>query len=51
MATELTIAVAGGKGGTGKTTVSANLVCVAAEAGHKISYLDSDVEEPSGHLF
>lgn len=51
MKQKLTIAVASGKGGTGKTTVSASLACAAAEAGYKASYLDCDVEEPNGHLF
>ncbi|MFZ5597406.1 MAG: P-loop NTPase [Bacillota bacterium] len=51
MTAKLTIAVASGKGGTGKTTISANLALAAAEAGHKVSYLDCDVEEPNGHLF
>jgi MinD superfamily P-loop ATPase len=51
MESDLTIAVASGKGGTGKTTVSVNLACAAAEAGHEVFYLDCDVEEPNGHLF
>ncbi|MFZ5631260.1 MAG: P-loop NTPase [Bacillota bacterium] len=51
MAARLTVAVASGKGGTGKTTVSANLACVAAEKGNEVTYLDCDVEEPNGHLF
>jgi len=51
MTPELTIAVASGKGGTGKTTVSASLACTAADAGYKAAYLDCDVEEPNGHLF
>lgn len=51
MESNLTIAVASGKGGTGKTTVSVNLACAAAEAGHEVFYLDCDVEEPNGHLF
>ncbi len=51
MARNLTIAVASGKGGTGKTTISANLACAAVEAGHKAAYMDCDVEEPNGHLF
>lgn len=51
MKQKLTIAVASGKGGTGKTTVSASLACTAAETGYKASYLDCDVEEPNGHLF
>ena len=45
------IAVASGKGGTGKTTVATNLAVVCAEEGHRVSYADCDVEEPNGHLF
>ncbi|MEA4892588.1 MAG: ATP-binding protein [Peptococcaceae bacterium] len=41
------IAVLSGKGGTGKTFVSVNLSCAAAEA----VYVDCDVEEPNGYLF
>lgn len=51
MGARLTVAVASGKGGTGKTTVSTNLACAASEAGYKVSYVDCDVEEPNGHLF
>ena len=42
------IAVASGKGGTGKTTVAANLARVR---GAGIVLLDCDVEEPNAHLF
>ena len=45
------IAVASGKGGTGKTTVATNLAFVAAAAGRSVVYVDCDVEEPNGHLF
>ncbi len=45
------IAIASGKGGTGKTTVATNLAWVAARKGHSVAYLDCDVEEPNGHLF
>ena len=45
------IAIASGKGGTGKTTLATNLSVVAARAGHSVAYLDCDVEEPNGHLF
>lgn len=45
------IAVASGKGGTGKTTVAVNLAGVLAESGETVQYLDCDVEEPNGHLF
>ena len=42
------IAVASGKGGTGKTTVSANLAKVF---GAGVQLMDCDVEEPNAHLF
>ena len=45
------IAVASGKGGTGKTTVATNLARVASIQGLEVSYLDCDVEEPNGHIF
>jgi MinD superfamily P-loop ATPase len=45
------IAIASGKGGTGKTTVAVNLAMVLAESGLKVQYLDCDVEEPNGHIF
>lgn len=45
------IAIASGKGGTGKTTVSTNLALLLAELGEAVTYLDCDVEEPNGHLF
>jgi MinD superfamily P-loop ATPase len=45
------IAVASGKGGTGKTTIATNLAVVLAETGVRTAYVDCDVEEPNGHLF
>lgn len=42
------IAVASGKGGTGKTTVSTSL---ALSSETEVQYLDCDVEEPNGHIF
>ena len=45
------IAIASGKGGTGKTTVATNLAYVAARLGQSVAYLDCDVEEPNGHIF
>ena len=45
------IAIASGKGGTGKTTVATNLAHIAASNGRTVAYLDCDVEEPNGHLF
>jgi len=46
-----TIAIASGKGGTGKTTVAVHLAAWLAEQGRPVHYLDCDVEEPNGHLF
>ncbi|MBN2439095.1 MAG: P-loop NTPase [Deltaproteobacteria bacterium] len=45
------IAVASGKGGTGKTTFCVNLAYALAERGENIRLLDCDVEEPNDHLF
>lgn len=45
------IAIASGKGGTGKTTIAVNLASVLAEAGQAVQYLDCDTEEPNGHIF
>ena len=44
------IAIASGKGGTGKTTVAVNLAVTLAEQ-EPIQFLDCDVEEPNAHLF
>ena len=51
MATEMKLAIASGKGGTGKTTVATNLAWVAGRKGQHVAYLDCDVEKPNGHLF
>ncbi len=45
------IAVASGKGGTGKTTVSTSLALSLAAQGREIAFLDCDVEAPNAHLF
>jgi len=42
------LAVASGKGGTGKTTVAVNLARIF---GQEVQLLDCDVEEPNSHLF
>ncbi len=44
----MTVAVASGKGGTGKTTVA---VALALSCGRKCALLDCDVEEPNAGLF
>ena len=51
MPDDFVVAIASGKGGTGKTTVAANLAWVASRSGQKVQYLDCDVEEPNGHIF
>jgi len=45
------IAIASGKGGTGKTTIATNLACSIARTDKEVQYLDCDVEEPNGHIF
>ena len=42
------IAIASGKGGTGKTTVS---IALASALEESVQLLDCDVEEPNCHLF
>lgn len=46
-----TLAVASGKGGTGKTLVSTNLAVAQARAGARVVLVDCDVEAPNDHLF
>lgn len=48
---EFTIAVASGKGGTGKTTIAVALALALAEEGEQVTLLDTDVEAPNAHLF
>ncbi len=45
------IAIASGKGGTGKTTVAVHLAAALLFQKRTVQYLDCDVEEPNGHLF
>jgi MinD superfamily P-loop ATPase len=44
------VAIASGKGGTGKTTIAACLAVAAATRGRSVVYVDCDVEAPNGHL-
>ena len=41
------VAVASGKGGVGKSTVSANLACALAKRGEKVGLLDCDIYGPT----
>jgi len=45
------IAIASGKGGTGKTTVATNMAQMVSRHGRSVAYLDCDVEEPNAALF
>ena len=44
------IAVSGGKGGTGKSTVAVNLAVVLKKLGVELTMADLDVEAPNDHL-
>ena len=45
------LAIASGKGGTGKTTVAANLAVYLSSLDKRVSFVDCDVEEPNAHFF
>ncbi len=44
------IAVSGGKGGTGKSTVAVNLAIALKKLGTELTFADLDVEAPNDHL-
>jgi len=45
------IAIASGKGGTGKTTIATNLAFTLSKQDRAVELLDCDVEEPNCHIF
>jgi ATP-binding protein involved in chromosome partitioning len=44
------LAIASGKGGVGKSTVSTNLAIALADSGLKVGLMDSDIYGPSVHI-
>ena len=48
---DMKIAIASGKGGTGKTTLAVNLASFLSHKDHLVSLVDLDVEEPNSGLF
>ncbi len=47
----IVIAVASGKGGTGKTTVAVNIAHSFSDSGFRVRLIDCDVEAPNAHIF
>jgi MinD superfamily P-loop ATPase len=47
----LKIAVASGKGGTGKTTIATGLYEIILNKNQKVAFIDCDVEAPNAHIF
>ena len=47
----LEIAIASGKGGTGKTTVAVNMALILRDMEKSVRLVDCDVEAPNAHIF
>ena len=47
----MNIAIASGKGGTGKTTISTSLALSLIHQNKSINFIDCDVEAPNAHIF
>ena len=45
------VAIASGKGGTGKTTIATAFALALSRADYSVSLLDCDVEAPNSHIF
>lgn len=48
---DIKIAIASGKGGTGKTLLSTNMFQIFQESGYRVSLTDCDAEEPNDLIF
>jgi MinD superfamily P-loop ATPase len=44
------IAITGGKGGVGKSTISVNIAAALSEMGYRVALLDADVDAPDDHI-
>ena len=44
------IAITGGKGGVGKSTVAVNIATALAASGYSVALVDADVEAPNDHI-